>query len=79
MDAALENWQAVIASQASVEKTFAEFDPGADFNAWIGTHARPFLALAKAKLDDTAGAEAVITTTSGDSYDCTAYRRHRLH
>ena len=74
MDAALENWQAVVVSEASAEKNFAEFNPGDDFNAWIGTKVRPFLALAKAKLGDTAGAEAVIATTPGDCYDCVRTR-----
>jgi len=74
MDAALENWQAVVASEASVEKTFAEFDSGRDFNAYIGTEVRPYLALAKAKLGDTAGAEAEIATTASDCYDCVRMR-----
>jgi tetratricopeptide (TPR) repeat protein len=74
MDAALENWQAVVASEPSVEKAFAEFDNGYDFHAWIGTQVRPFLALAKAKLGGTTGAEAVIATTTSDCYDCVRMR-----
>ena len=54
-----------------MEKTFAEFASHHDFNAYISTGVRPFLALAKAKLGDIAGAEAAIATTPGrDCYDC---------
>ena len=74
MDAALENWQAVVVSQASVERTFVEFDHGFDFNAYIGTEVRPIVALAKAKLGETSGAEAVVATTASDCYDCTRIR-----
>jgi tetratricopeptide (TPR) repeat protein len=34
----------------------------------------PWVALAKAKLDDAAGAEATITPTPGDCYDCVRVR-----
>jgi tetratricopeptide (TPR) repeat protein len=71
---ALEDWQSVVASQASVEKTFAESDPGFDFNANIGTGVWPFVAVAKAKLGDSAGAEALIGKTLGDCYDCVRMR-----
>lgn len=74
IDAALENWQAVVTSAASVERTFAQFNPRGDFNAHISTGVRPFLALAKAKLGDTAGAEAEIATTASDCYDCIRMR-----
>ena len=74
MDAALESWQAVVASEESVEKTLAEDNSGNDLNVWIATRVRPFLALAKSKLGDIAGAEAVIATTPGDCYDCIRMR-----
>jgi tetratricopeptide (TPR) repeat protein len=74
VDAALENWQAVVVSEASAEQIVAAFDPGGDRNVFFGTILRPRLALAKAKLGDTAGAEAIIATTPGDCYDCIRLR-----
>jgi len=73
MDAALENWPAIVASEPSVD-TFREDNPGRDINAYIGEGVRPFLALAKAKLGDIAGAEAVIAAIPSDCYDCIRMR-----
>ncbi len=71
METALENWQVVVATEPSVEKAL---NPTLDLNAYVGTQLWPFLALAKAKLGDTPGAEAVIATTASDCYDCVRMR-----
>ena len=79
MEAALENWQAVSALEPDGEKlemasetAFAEFGP--QRGDILETELRPRLALAKARLGDVAGGEALIATTPGDCYDCVLTR-----
>jgi tetratricopeptide (TPR) repeat protein len=70
----LEDWQAVVASEKSTEKQYAEANSAGDLKAIFANRLRPYFALAKAKLGDTAGAEAVIATTPSDCYDCIRMR-----
>jgi len=74
VEAALENWLAVAATEPAEEKTVAQAPDHGDLQRVFGVGLRPWLALAKAKLGDLAGAEAVISTTPGDCYDCVRIR-----
>ena len=74
VDAALENWHAVVASEEFIEKIYVANNPHLDLQTIFGTQLRPFLALAKARLGDTTGAEAAIATTPTDCYDCIRMR-----
>ena len=74
VDAALENWPVVVAGESSVEKTYTESLPRRDYQAVFGAGLRPWLALAKARLGDVAGAENVIGATPADCYDCVRIR-----
>ncbi len=73
--AALQHWPRVIALASESEKILADnrFTPiGRETIA--AAQIRPWLALARAKLGDIAGAEALIATTPGDCYDCIRVR-----
>jgi tetratricopeptide (TPR) repeat protein len=72
--AGLQNWQALVAIDPAVEKAQWEALPTQDNEALIQAGFRPWLALAKAKLGDTSGAEAVIAKTPLDCYDCVRVR-----
>ena len=74
IEAALEHWPAVITMEAATEKAMAQADGTADINFYSAVSLRPWLALAKAKTGDNAGAQAVIVTTPGDCYDCVRLR-----
>ena len=80
IEAACENWGNAMASGAAAEQAIDEAAkrriPGAAFDP---TDMRlvavyPWLALAKAKSGDIAGAQAVIAATPGDCYDCVRVR-----
>ena len=69
--AALQHWPRVIALAAESEKVLADnrFSPtGRETIA--AAQIRPWLALAKARTGDIAGAETLIAATPGDCYDC---------
>jgi tetratricopeptide (TPR) repeat protein len=74
IDYELENWRAVMASEESVEKSFAQFNKGSDFNVHIGNGPRLWLALAKARTGDVTGAQSLVAATHGDCYDCVRTR-----
>jgi len=74
MEAGLENWQGVVALQPAVERTWLRFSPGLDSKTIFAVQVRPWTALAKAKLNDAAGAQALIAATPADCYDCTRIR-----
>ena len=74
VEAWLENWPAVLRSEATAEKSIAGLIPGSDLKLRFDTQLRLWLALAKAKTGDIAGAEALIATTPGDCYDCVRIR-----
>jgi len=74
IEAALEHWPAVITMEAATEKAMAQADGAADINFFSAVLLRPWLALAKAKTGDNAGAQAIIATTPGDCYDCVRIR-----
>jgi len=57
-----------------VEKSFAQFNNGSDFKVRIGNGPRLWLALAKARTGDAAGAQSLVAATKGDCYDCTRTR-----
>ena len=75
-----ENWKAVLAQAAStialVEEGAKRFTAGTPFDRrdMLMTQIYPWMALAKAKLGDFAGAEAAIAATPGDCYDCLRIR-----
>jgi tetratricopeptide (TPR) repeat protein len=80
IEAASENWSNVLASEAQIERAIegvakrpnggAQLDP-ADTRL-VSIH--PWLALAKARLGDVAGAERLIAATPEDCYDCVRMR-----
>ncbi|MBV9548460.1 MAG: hypothetical protein JO256_02160, partial [Alphaproteobacteria bacterium] len=72
--AALEDWRRVAASEPAWEKAYAQANPAFSSSEIFAAIYRPLLALAKAKLGDFAGAEAVIAATPGDCYDCIRIR-----
>ena len=74
MEAALENWHAVIALQPSVEQSWVHFNQGWDIKTIFATQIRPAVALAEARTGDIVGAEALIATTPADCYDCVRIR-----
>jgi hypothetical protein len=74
VEAALENWPAIAATEPAEEKTIAQAPDHGDQQSVFGVQLRPWLALAKAELGDTAGARALIGTTPSDCYDCVRTR-----
>ena len=74
INAALEKWDAVAASEAEAEQAYIKGLPGWDRRTAIGLQMRPLLALAKAHLGDLPGAKVLIAVTPGDCYDCMRYR-----
>ena len=74
IEAALEHWQAVIAMEKPTENTMTQTSSMADLKTIAATQLRPWLALARARTGDIAGAEGVIATTPGDCYDCVRVR-----
>jgi tetratricopeptide (TPR) repeat protein len=74
MEAGLQDWPVVAASEADVEKSYRTFSPGDDIANISATSLRPWLALAKAKLGDGAAAWSLIATTPGDCYLCVRMR-----
>jgi tetratricopeptide (TPR) repeat protein len=69
IEAGLEHWPVVIASAPAVEKAFAALHDS-DPKIAREVQFRPMLALARARLGDVAGAQALIATTPDDCYDC---------
>jgi tetratricopeptide (TPR) repeat protein len=74
IEAALEHWPAVIAMEEPTEKAMLQLNRGIDIRVYSATQLRPWLALAKAKTGDIAGAQSLIATTPGDCYDCVRLR-----
>jgi Tfp pilus assembly protein PilF len=80
MEAAAENWPAVLAlaapTIATVEETSKHFIGGVAFDRHdvLVIQIYPSVALAKARLGDLAGAEAAIAPTPADCYDCLRIR-----
>jgi tetratricopeptide (TPR) repeat protein len=72
--AALEQWNAIVASEAAAEQAYIKALPGWDLRTGIGLQMRPLLAMAKAHLGDFRAAEALIGATPSDCYDCIRYR-----
>jgi tetratricopeptide (TPR) repeat protein len=80
IEAASENWRNVLASEADIERAIAAVakkpNSGAQLDPvdtrLVAVH--PWLALAKAKLGDLAGAQAIIGATPLDCYDCVRFR-----
>ena len=73
-DTRLGNWAGALSAEPAAEKAYVTFDSGFDLKTIFTAQLRPWLALAKAKLGDQAGAEALIATTPGDCYDCVRIR-----
>ena len=74
VNAALENWKAVAASEPAAEAAYVKDLPGWDHRTQIGNLMRPLLALARAHLGDLPGARALIGVTAADCYDCLRFR-----
>jgi len=74
MEAGLQNWRAVVALQPDVEQTWIRFNQGYDSKTAFAVQVRPWTALAKARLGDVSGAQALIAATPGDCYDCARIR-----
>jgi tetratricopeptide (TPR) repeat protein len=74
IDFVLEDWRAVMASEGSVEKSFARFAKGINVNTVIGNGPRLWLALATARTGDIADAQSLVAATKGDCYDCVRTR-----
>ena len=72
--AGLQDWQALVATDAEIEKAQRVYFPDQDSDVLIAVGFRPWFALAKAKLGDIPGAEAVIAKTPLDCYDCVRIR-----
>ncbi|HET7084792.1 MAG TPA: tetratricopeptide repeat protein [Rhizomicrobium sp.] len=70
---ALEDWRTVAATEPAAEQAMITWMPGFD-RITLRIYLRPQLAMAKAKLGDIAGAEALIAPTPGDCYHCTYIR-----
>jgi Tfp pilus assembly protein PilF len=73
-EAALEHWPAVVAAEPAAEQTIIRARNDVRDERLLASRLFPWLALAKAKTGDIAGAEAVIRTTPGDCYDCVRVR-----
>jgi tetratricopeptide (TPR) repeat protein len=69
-DAYLEDWRRVLVSEAETERVFIANNAGWDLKAVFSRSLRPWLAMAKARLGDFAGAEAVAASLPPDCYDC---------
>jgi tetratricopeptide (TPR) repeat protein len=74
MNVGTQNWQVLAASEEAAEKIFAKSNSGLDIAVFVGTQFRPWLALAKARLGDFVGAQALIARTEADCYDCIRVR-----
>ena len=74
INAALENWKAVAASEPGAEVAYVKGLPSWDHRTVIGNLTRPLLALARAHLGDLPGAQALIGATAADCYDCLRFR-----
>jgi tetratricopeptide (TPR) repeat protein len=80
IETAAENWKTVLALQAETERAAAEATKlpaiGNPFDGHdvLMTSIYPWVALARAKLGDAAGAESLIGPTPGDCYDCVRVR-----
>jgi tetratricopeptide (TPR) repeat protein len=66
----LENWSAVLAGEAATEKSVIQLMSDQDPRLRFAVQLSPWVALAKARTGDLAGAEAVIAATPADCYDC---------
>ncbi len=67
---ALDDWQTVADTEAGAEKAWITWLPGWDRNVTFNRDMRPLLALARSRLGDIAGGEALIATLPSDCYDC---------
>jgi tetratricopeptide (TPR) repeat protein len=74
MDAALEDWPDVAAAEASAEKIAPFICPACEWAKVFRVELRPWLALAKARTGDIAGAETLIASSPGDCTDCVRIR-----
>ena len=74
METALENWRAVVALAPVVEQTYLRFTQGFDIKNMLAVQLHPWVALAKARLGDVLGAQALIAGTPLDCYDCIRIR-----
>jgi tetratricopeptide (TPR) repeat protein len=72
--AGLQNWRAILALEPQIEALLRKDGPGRDWDTIFGRYYRPWLALAKAKLGDGAGALTLIGTTPLDCYICVRFR-----
>jgi len=70
----LGNWPAVLAGEAATEKSVLQRMPDLDPKLRFAVQLYPWVALAKARTGDLAGAEAVIGATPADCYDCVRAR-----
>jgi len=70
----LENWPAVLTGEATTEKSVLQRMPDQDPKLRFAVQLSPWVALAKARTGDIAGAEAVIAATPMDCYDCVRTR-----
>src|SRR5215471_7759506 len=70
----LGNWPAVLAGEAATEKSVNQLMPDQDPRLRFAVQLSPWVALAKARTGDLAGAEAVIGATPADCYDCVRAR-----
>jgi tetratricopeptide (TPR) repeat protein len=74
MDAALEDWPAVAAAEASAEKIAVFPCPVCQLTKVFRVELLPWLALAKTRTGDIAGGEAMIAASPVDCYDCNLIR-----
>jgi tetratricopeptide (TPR) repeat protein len=74
LDAALEDWPAIAAAEASSEKYALSFCPNCEMAKVFDVQLRPWLALARARTGDTVGAEDLIAGSPFDCYDCNLIR-----
>ena len=75
MEAALQHWPRVVTMAAERQKAVAQSDfSGTGCELFSAVVLRPWLALAKARTGDIAGAESLIAATPGDCYDCIRIR-----
>jgi tetratricopeptide (TPR) repeat protein len=73
MDAALEDWRDLAAAESSAEEKSSSCQ-ACETAKVFRVELWPWLALAKAKMGDVAGAETLISSSPGDCYDCVRVR-----
>jgi tetratricopeptide (TPR) repeat protein len=70
----LGNWPAVLNGEAATKKSVNQLMPDQDPRLRFAVQLSPWVALAKARTGDLAGAEVVIAATPADCYNCVRAR-----